>query len=160
MRSRILINSSRLMCAFTLFSMVMCGAQGEKATDSSIRQAIDQGNAQYIKFFAHKDAAGLASLYDEDAAKLEAKGTVVRGRPAIKADFESFIKEAGPVTVTIETVEVWVVDDRAVETGKWTYAFTPIGKEKTTLGGRYVAVWKKQKDGGWKIITDMDVPKD
>jgi uncharacterized protein (TIGR02246 family) len=124
------------------------------------RKAIDAGNAQYIKCHGQSDAAGVAALFEENGARLEQKGRIVRGRKAIQADVETFLKEAGPVTVTVDTVDLWVIDDRAYETGKYTYTFAPPGKGKTSTSGRYVTVWHRQKDGGWLIIADMGVPKD
>jgi ketosteroid isomerase-like protein len=69
------------------------------------------------------------------------------------------LERMGPITVTIEIVDVWLVDDRAYETGKWSYTFTPPEKEEErTVGGRYVTVWLRQPEGGWKIVADMSVP--
>ena len=49
------------------------------------------------------------------------------------------------------------MDDLAYETGKYTYTFTPPGKAETQTGGHYVTIWKRQADGGWKIMADMGV---
>ena len=124
------------------------------------RKAIDKGNAQYIKAMKETDAAGLASLYAANGSRFHEKGKLSKGRDAIKADIEGLFKKTGPITVTIETQEVWVDDDRAYEAGKWSYTFKPKDKEQTREGGQYVTVWQKQKDGGWKIIADMAVPKE
>jgi ketosteroid isomerase-like protein len=49
--------------------------------------------------------------------------------------------------------------DTAYETGKYKYAYTEKGKPGVDEG-RYVTVWKKQKDGAWKLAMDMAVPPD
>jgi uncharacterized protein (TIGR02246 family) len=120
-----------------------------------VRQSIDQGNQQYISAFRQKDAAAAANVYDERGSRLYPKGVVVRGREAIKADLERFFKQAGPVTVTLETLDLWVTDDLAYETGKWSYTYQPQGQDRKTIGGRHVRVWKKQGDGTWKILAGM-----
>jgi uncharacterized protein (TIGR02246 family) len=128
-------------------------------TDPEIRKAIDAGNAKYIDAFARSDAGALAGLYDESGSRLSPKGVVVRGRPAIAENVAGFMKSVtGPVKVGIETQDLWVVDDLVYETGKYTYTFTPPGKSETQTGGHYVTIWKRQADGGWKIIADMGVP--
>jgi uncharacterized protein (TIGR02246 family) len=128
-------------------------------TDPAIRQAIDAGNAKYIDAFAKSDAGALAGLYDESGSRFSPKGVVVRGRPAIAESVAGFMKSVtGPIKVSIETQDLWVVDDVAYETGKYTYTFTPPGKSETQTGGHYVTIWKRQADGGWKIIADMGVP--
>ena len=46
----------------------------------------------------------------------------------------------------------------ALETGDWSYGFTPMGKPRERLGGKYVAIWVRRADGGWKIKGDLAVP--
>lgn len=97
-------------------------------------------------------------MYDPRGARLNDRGVIVQGRDAIAADVGRFISQVGPVKVALETVEFWVVDDQVYETGKWSYTFTPTGKAEQTIGGRYVTTWKRQPDGGWKILADLGVP--
>lgn len=62
------------------------------------------------------------------------------------------------VKVTVTTVNVWLDGDTAYETGKYLYEYM----EKGTPGkdeGRYVTIWKRQKDGSWKLTMDMGVPQ-
>jgi uncharacterized protein (TIGR02246 family) len=128
-------------------------------TNPEIRNAIDAGNAKYIDAFARSDAGALAGLYDESGSRFSPKGVVVRGRPAIAESVAGFMKSVtGPIKVSIETQDLWAVDDLVYETGKYTYTFTPPGKSETQTGGHYVTIWKRQADGGWKIIVDMGVP--
>jgi uncharacterized protein (TIGR02246 family) len=127
--------------------------------DPEIRKAIDAGNAKYIDAFARSDAGALSGLYDESGSRFSPKGVVVRGRPAIAQSVAEFMKSVtGPIKVSIETQDLWAVDDLVYETGKYTYTFTPPGKSETQTGGHYVTIWKRQADGGWKIIVDMGVP--
>lgn len=134
------------------------GQTAHPAELAAARQAIDSGNAAYKAAFLHADAEALAQVYDPRGARLNEGGAVVRGRPAIAGDVARFLAEAGPVRVGIETAEVWVVDDTAYETGVWSYAFRPKGKAEQRIGGRYVTLWRRQADGGWRIWADMGVP--
>ena len=125
---------------------------------SAVMAAIERGNAEYIAAFAQPDAQAFARVYDPQGARFESDGRMIRGRDAIAADFTDFVNRVGPVTVTIKTDDLWVVDSTAYETGRWTYTYTPPGVPTRTIGGRYVTVWKKQPDGGWRITADMGVP--
>jgi uncharacterized protein (TIGR02246 family) len=125
---------------------------------ATARQAIESGNAAYKAAFRRADADALAQVYDPQGSRLNEGGKVVRGRQAIAADVGQFLAKSGPVRVGIETAEVWLVDDTAYETGKWSYAFQPKGQSEQHLGGRYVTLWKRQADGGWRIWADMGVP--
>lgn len=61
------------------------------------------------------------------------------------------------VKVTVTTVNVWVDGEIAYETGKYKYEYIENGKPGTDEG-RYVTIWKRQKDGSWKLFMDMAVP--
>lgn len=125
---------------------------------SQVMHAIEQGNAEYIAAFAKPDAQAFARVYDPNGARFEPGGKMIRGRDAIAADFTQFVNRVGPVIVTIHTDDLWVMDDLAHETGRWTYTYSPEGVPTRTIGGRYVTVWRKQPDGGWRIYADMGVP--
>ena len=154
-RSLILFLVSLLACAG--IAHAQAPAQSS-VTDPEIRKAIDAGNAKYVDAFAKSDAGALASLYDESGSRFSPNGVVVRGRPAIAESVAGFMKSVtGPIKVNIETQDLWLVDDLAYETGKYTYTFTPPGKTETQTGGHYVTVWKREADGSWRITADMGV---
>lgn len=153
-----------LMLFFAIIFVFVGVAQGQNSsqssvTDPEIRKSIDAGNAKYISAFAKSDAGALADLYDESGSRLSPKGVVVRGRPAIAESVAGFMKSVtGPIKVSIETQDLWLIDDLVYETGMYAYTFTPPGKSETQTGGHYVTIWKRQSDGSWKILVDMGVP--
>jgi ketosteroid isomerase-like protein len=135
------------------------GAQTSPSADrAAVRRSIDAGNAAYIAAFKRADAKALSQVYDQQGARLNDSGVVVRGRNAIVEDVGNFVDKVGPVSVTLESKEFWLMGDNAYETGLWSYTFQPKGKAEQHIGGHYVTVWKKQPDGGWKIWADMGVP--
>jgi uncharacterized protein (TIGR02246 family) len=134
-------------------------AQGSGATElADARRGIDAGNAAYKAAYLKAAAAALAQVYDPAGARLQEDGAVVQGREAIAADAGKFMARVGPVRVGIETVQVWLLDGVAYETGTWTYTFQPKGKPEQRIGGRYLTLWKRQPDGSWKISSDLGVP--
>jgi uncharacterized protein (TIGR02246 family) len=125
-----------------------------------VRAAIDSGNAEYIAAFAKSDAAGVASVYAPDGARLGPGGQAIVGTAQITEDVRAFLSRTGPIRVGLETVDLWVVGQAAYETGKWSYTFTP-QRDPTrtiTIGGRYVTIWHQQRDNRWRIAADVGVP--
>jgi ketosteroid isomerase-like protein len=136
-------------------------APAQQASDpklAGLRAAIDSGNAEYIRGFGAGDAAQVAAAYAPDGGRFSGGGHIARGTSAIRADVAKLIHEVGPITVTLTTLDVWLMDDRAYETGKWTYAWAKKGGGLTTIGGRYVTIWGRQSNGRWRIVADVGVP--
>jgi len=126
------------------------------------RTAIDYGNAVYIKAWETADPDLMISIMDRDAAELAGgHGQIFQGRRAIRRRFQYLFAVTPAKNVTVTTQEMWVVGDRAYETGKYMFDFAGAGGKPDDIEkGQYVTVWKRQADGGWKIIADMGVPSD
>ena len=85
------------------------------------RAAIDSVNAAYIRHMGTPDAVAFAEVYDADGARLSSGGRVARGREAITEAVSRFVVTVGPVIVSLQTLDLWVVGDLAYETGTWSY---------------------------------------
>ncbi len=143
----------------TLLAIRPLGVRAQEAPDvASVRAAIEAGNRAYVAAYAASDAEALAGVYARDGARLSENGRMVRGHDAIARAATAFMSRVGPVHVELEQVDLWVIDDQAFETGVWSYTYTPPGETEKTTGGRYVTVWRRQDDGGWRILADMSVP--
>jgi uncharacterized protein (TIGR02246 family) len=147
-----------LVLTVCLFGIISAFSQDSSA---DVRKAVDAGNAKYIGAFSKLDANALAAVYDQDGVRLGPKGTYARGRDAIAKKVNQFMQSvSGPIKVTIDTTNLWVVDATAYETGKYTYTFTLTGKNESQVGGHYATIWKKQADKSWRILADMGVSDD
>ena len=124
------------------------------------RRAIEKGNAQWVEAWAKGDPSMTASLFTDDGVLLASKGRLIKGRQAIFERQKAAMAGVDPgAKVTVTTVDVWLDGDIAYETGKYKYEYTEKGKPAVDEG-RYVTMWKRQKDGGWKLVMDMGVPND
>lgn len=101
-----------------------------------------------------------ASTFTEDALEMRPDGSVVKGRRKILELVKASMQRLGPgVELTVKTNRVWLDGKTAYETGKSVYKYVEKGEPKTfeTL---FVSIWKKQRDGKWKLVADMPVPKE
>lgn len=124
------------------------------------RRAIDEGNARAVEAWAKGDAELILSVFAEDSFELRPDGSVVRGKAKILELMKASMKRLGPgVELTVKTTSVWLDGGTAYETGKSVYKYKAAGQPKTfeTL---YVSIWKKQRDGAWKLYVDMPVPRE
>ena len=130
------------------------------STLEDVRRAIDKGNAQWSEGWAKGDAAMVAAIFAEDGVQLAGSGKIIKGPQQIMERQKVAMQGADPgVKVTVTTVNVWLDGDTAYETGKYKYEYTEKGKPGKDEG-RYVTIWKRQKDGSWKLSMDMGVPQD
>src|SRR6266852_3169027 len=147
--------------AIATLQMVM--AQTSKADDARLaeaRKAIDAGNVEWIAGQKAGDADRMAALFDNDGSQFGAKGRVIHGRKTIHDRFANGFKTNGPaLDFTITTLEVWLVDDLAYESGNYTLKLQLKGKDGASYSGKDVTIWKRQRDGGWKIWVDFGVPE-
>ncbi len=152
-----------LAIGLAVASLQTAAAQTDKSNDANIaaaRKAIDAGNVEWIAGQKAGDADKMASLFDRDGSQFGAKGRVIRGRKAIHDRFAENFKASGPaLDFTIATLEVWLVDDLAYESGNYTLKLQPKGKDVASFAGKYVTIWKRQRDGSWKIWVDFGVPE-
>jgi uncharacterized protein (TIGR02246 family) len=158
MKTKILIVISLAIALWGLGS-----AQTSKTDDARLveaRKAIEAGNVEWIAGQKAGNADRMAALFDNDSSQFGAKGRVIRGRKAIHDRFADGFKTNGSaLDFTITTLEVWLVEDLAYESGNYTLKLQPKGKELASYSGKYVTIWKRQRDGAWKIWVDFGVPE-
>ena len=135
------------------------GTAAPSAADvSAARSVIEATNAKFVEAMKKGDAATVAAIYADDAVLMLTGEPVMRGGPAILEGLKGMLATATITDFTVNTSDVMLAGDLAIETG--TAAMTTKMKdgpeEKNQL--KYLTVWKRQADGGWKIIRDIDSP--
>jgi uncharacterized protein (TIGR02246 family) len=147
---------------------VVAQTQGETKAGSAastealaeLRHTIDKSNARWVEAQEKGDPAMSVASFTEDGIMLARNGEIIRGRQRIlehtKARMQSGMKG---VKVMAATVDVWLDGDTAYETGKFTYSYQDKG-QPVSGGGRYVTMWKRQKDKSWKLVMEMPLPQD
>ena len=123
---------------------------GKEYLMSDVRTAIDASNQNFMANFGRQDAAGMASLYTATGSVLPANSDILSGAENVQAfwqgAFDMGLKEA-----VLETIELEVHGDTAIETGHYT-----LKAEGGAVAdsGKYIVIWKN--DGGtWKLHKDI-----
>ena len=108
------------------------------------------------------DVDGLMSLYTNDAIRLPPNSPALKGKDAIRDDFNSYFDQNTGIESGGTVDEVIVCSDLAVIRGTYTGTATPmVGGEPIRDTGRWVDFHKRQPDGSWKIyysIWNSDLP--
>ena len=119
-------------------------------TVSDIGRVIRALDAAFMEHAHAQDAAALTeAVYAEDAQLLPPNSPAIRGKEAIQAFWTAFMA-AGVGDLTIETRDVYASGDLAYGSGQYD---GNVGGER--MQGKYAAVYRRQEDGGYKMVLDM-----
>jgi ketosteroid isomerase-like protein len=93
-------------------------------------------------------------MYAADAMAFPPEAEIVKGRPAIEAMWKG-VRDMGVQSMDFDVLDVQASGILLVETGKANLHVAGAGSAQATVTVKYVVVWKKQKDGSWKISRDI-----
>jgi uncharacterized protein (TIGR02246 family) len=117
---------------------------------STLQDTISAANDQFMQAFRQGDAAGLASLYTQDAQLLPPGGEVAHGWSDIRAFWQAAM-DNGIAAARLEIMEVEDHGDTAVEVSRYTLLGTG---EQVLDQGKYIVIWKQER-GHWKLHRDI-----
>jgi uncharacterized protein (TIGR02246 family) len=122
-------------------------------------KAIRDSETAWVKEFAAKDMDKIVAHYADDGTVLLSNAPTMVGKDAIRAGMKDTVADP-KFSLDLKTGKVEVVGDLAYSQGTYSATF-PDAKTKKVLAetGRYVEVYKKQADGSWKIVEDINSPE-
>lgn len=132
------------------------GATSEAAADADAVKALER---KFIAYWEGKDPAAKA-LYAPDAVMMVPDSPPRRGVDEIAKSFERFVTDpAARFDATNATTVISAGGDLAFSQGTYTMRYTDdeAGAVVNT-DGYYLLVYKKQSDGGWKVVQDVSSP--
>jgi uncharacterized protein (TIGR02246 family) len=106
--------------------------------------------ATLVRAFEQGDAELAASLYGPGARLLPPGAPVITGEQAVR-DFFQRRFDAGSDGGVLETVRLEEYGDVAVEEGRYGRR----AGEELLDSGKYLAVFRRQADGGWRWAIDI-----
>jgi uncharacterized protein (TIGR02246 family) len=143
--------------SLTLGGCGKSGAGNGAASPDSVKQAIRADEAKWNKDVKAKDTEGLAGHYADDAYFIPPGAAPADGSTAIRQFYATARTDpAIDVQITGDKVDVANSGDMAYSRGHYTEKYTDKKTGKVMSGtGNYLAVYKKQDDGSWKIVADF-----
>lgn len=114
------------------------------------QEAITQTNQQLMTMFNQGNAGGVADCYTANAQLLPIHMGPVTGRENIQGFWQA-VMDMGIKAARLETVELNILGETAIEEGKYTMLG---GKDQILDAGKYLVVWKTEQEQ-WKLHRDM-----
>lgn len=140
--------------ALTAMSSARPVMAGEADPDSDVKALIKLDD-EWCKAAATRDAAKVASYYAEDAIAYPPNEPMAKGRAAAQKVWAAYLADAS-FSISWKTLHAEVArsGELGYTTGTYEDSFKGPDGKKVEEKGKYVCVWKKQKDGSWKAIHD------
>jgi uncharacterized protein (TIGR02246 family) len=154
MHQRLSMLVSLMLLAFT----TACTQAPPPDTHDADVQSLKDTEAAWVKVVAAKDFEKSMSYYADDASLLWPNAPTINGKDAIRAALKPFFDDPNSsLAFQPSRVEVAKSGDLGYAQGTYTITTTdPKTKKPVTDKGKYLVAYKKQADGTWKAMADMD----
>lgn len=145
-----------------LFLTSACQQQAPD-TRAADELAIRDLETEWSKVAAAKDLDRFMSFYADDASVFDPNQPIMTGKEAIRAGLTKFLATPG-LALSFQTAKVEVArgGDLAYTHGTYTMSMNDPKGKPVNDKGKYVTVYRKQPDGKWKAVADInnsDMPR-
>jgi uncharacterized protein (TIGR02246 family) len=131
-----------------LFSPVALAQTGKSEMDK-LRKAVNELAEAYDRL----DVDKILNIYAEDATYLIEDAEMLRGKDAIR----TYVSQALPEKVQFkrDIIDLKIEGNLAYEIVNQVVTLQMKGQASQIIPNKYIHVWKKQRDGSWKVLIDM-----
>ena len=148
-------------CALGLLGLAGCSQAPAPVADNreADAKALREGEvAAFTKDWGGKDADRIAAHYTDDASVMVPNFPVMTGKAAVGKAMKDTLADPN-WSLALQTVQVEVSKGGDLGYARGTYVTTatdPASKKAVTEKGRFLTVFRKEADGAWKAIQDMN----
>jgi ketosteroid isomerase-like protein len=148
-----------LLPAFTVIvvvSVVLSSTHTRASVDAKDSAAtLMRLEADFMKATAERGSQGYMSYYAEDAAELPNGADMFRGKDSIAKTMGFLDDKNNHLTWTPVYADMAASGDLGYTYGTFEFSSKDKDGKPTVEYGKYASIWKKQKDGSWKVVMDM-----
>jgi len=135
----------KLPCSLAFVALMLCACAGMPGADQGPQSAMERFRTAFNK----QDAAGVANVFRDDGKLLPPGKPMMAGADNIHAYWQGAFN-AGVSHIEKTPMDIAVSGDLAVETGSYVVTF-----KDQQIVGKETLVWRRGKDGVWRIASDI-----
>jgi ketosteroid isomerase-like protein len=132
-------------------AVLMAAALAAPASNADLVEQVRKAETGFAKSMADRDHAAFASYLSPETVFFGGKG-VLRGKAAVAAAWKRFY-EGPKAPFSWSPAEVEVLDS-----GTLGMTSGPVLDPDGTRIGTFNSLWRREKDGTWKIVFDKGCP--
>jgi uncharacterized protein (TIGR02246 family) len=146
---------------FTAGFLILTACSQSPAPDhhQADAQALREGEvAAFVKDWSGKDADRIAAHYADDGNLMIPNSPIMTGKDAIGMGMKDALTDPN-WSLALQPLQVDVSRGGDLGYTRGTYVLTatdPASKKAATEKGRFVAIFRKQADGAWKAVQDIN----
>jgi ketosteroid isomerase-like protein len=152
----------RIAALAIVFSLCACSPDARKqseATKVDVKHVIDSLNSRFMKGMTAGQVDSIADIFAQDVWQMPPNQMPLVGRDSLRAYWKRAVA-TGSWQFDLKTDDVIAADSLAVERGH--YTLKGIAGPKAPYPsfedqGNYIALWRHESDGHWRVVWDAPV---
>lgn len=149
------MTSSQKIIAAIVFVLASTSAAFAQ-TDTKNLDALRAADATWLKTYEAKDVDKAVALCDDQGSLLWPNAPRATGKSDIaKATTSAFAIPDFKLEWHPDQIAVARSGELGYTSGTYTWTFKDASGKPASDKGKYLTVWKKQRDGSWKVLLDM-----
>jgi len=143
---------------FTLVAPLAAVSTPATPPGADARREVEAAMQQYTVLLRTGPAEATAGLFTADGELLEPGLAAIHGREAIRAFLAPVFAAVNVESASTESEAVEVYGDAAYQWGTYRQRVAEKGKAANDYHGRYVASWRRETDGRWRLAKMLVQP--
>lgn len=135
--------------------LLLLAAASSAADPAADRATLMKADSDFAAASAERGLPAWLSYFAEDASIYLDSEKIVTGLPAIREHYAKIGFSPKGLVWKPQEARVSSCGDMGYTTGRWEYASKGSDGKPVTEHGRYLTTWQKQRDGSWKVISDI-----
>ena len=145
-----------LVVAFLVATIVLPIARPTvSASPKATADTLKQLEGEFMKAAAEKGSQGYMSYYADDSVEVPNGAPVIEGKTNIAKTMGFLDQKDNRLTWTPVGADISASGDLGYTYGYYEFQHKDQAGKRVAEHGKYTSIWKKQKDGSWKVVLDM-----
>ena len=149
----------RWTCLLVAGAAFACSSPKPKPTSDqpeASRAGVDRAAGALLGALRSDSPDSLLALMADDVIIMPPNEPVLRGKPAVRAWYEQFVRQMRTRSLDITNRELFVGGDYATEVAEFVWTLVPVaGGAPIVDRGSYVQLWRRQSDGRWVFSREV-----
>ncbi|HUQ21206.1 MAG TPA: DUF4440 domain-containing protein [Gemmatimonadaceae bacterium] len=153
------IQAYRWACLLAIGATAACSSPKPKSTtdqSAASRASVDTAASALLAALRSDSKDSLLALMPDDVIIMPPNEPILRGKPAVRAWYEQFLKQLRTKSLDVTNRELFVGDDYATEVAQFVWTLEPVaGGALIVDRGSYVQLWHRGSDGRWVFSREV-----